>query len=51
MITKDIKLHIRYRFNTLENIVATHDGVIYQLPHFDNRTKYFRIIKKVIIIR
>ena len=46
MIIKEIKLHIKYRFNTLENIVATFDGSIYQLPSFH---KNFRQITKIIV--
>lgn len=46
MITKDIKLHIRFRFNSLENIVATFDGTIYQLPSFH---KNYRKINKIMI--
>lgn len=47
MIVREIKLHIRFRFNGLENIVATFDGTIYQLPHYHNRTKIYRQINKV----
>ena len=46
MIVNEIKLHIRFRFNGLENIVATFEGAIYQLPSFH---KNYRQINKIII--
>ena len=49
MKTNELKLHIRFRFNTLQFIVAEYDGTIFQLPYFDKRTKKLRKIPKVLI--
>lgn len=48
MVIREKKLHIRYKFNNYEFIVADSSGNMYQLPHFsDFRTKQYRKIKQI----